>query len=76
MPTNSVYTSRVLKDCPAESAWLTNPQLEDGVLYLLAPDAVRANPALASLARSNACVTLDWGVVCSRKWELMAAAKK
>ena len=35
------------------------------MLYLLAPYAVR-EPALASLARSNACVTLDWGVVCSR----------
>jgi hypothetical protein len=68
VPTNSVYTSRVLKDCPAEAAWLANPQLEDGVLYLLAPHAVQANPALAALARSNACVTLEWGVVCSRKW--------
>ena len=67
VPTNSVYTSRVLKNCPTEFTWVTNPQLEDGVLYLLAPDAVQASPALTALARSNACVTLDWGVVCSRR---------
>jgi hypothetical protein len=72
VPTNSVYTSRLLKDCPAEFTWLANPQLEDGVLYLLASDAVQAYPALASLARSNACVTLEWGVACSRKWLRMA----
>jgi uncharacterized protein DUF6311 len=68
VPTNSVYTSRLLKDCPAEYGWLANPQLEDGVLYLFALDAVQAHPALASLARSNACVTLEWGVACSRTW--------
>ena len=54
------------------STWASNPQLEDGVLYLLGPEAVNASPALTSLARSNACITLDWGVVCSRKWLRMA----
>jgi hypothetical protein len=76
VPTNSVYTSRMLKHCPTEFQWVQNPQLEDGVLYLLSPETVASSPTLIALARSNACLTLDWGIVCSRKWELMAAAKK
>lgn len=74
LPTNSVYTSRLLKHCPTEFTWLNNPQLEDGVLYLLGPEAVAASPTLTTLARSNACVTLDWVVACSRKWSRMAEA--
>src|SRR5262249_38636480 len=35
LPTNSVYTSRQLKDCAAEARWAERPVLEDGVLYLL-----------------------------------------
>lgn len=75
VPTNSVYTSRMLKHCPTEFTWVQNPQLEDGVLYLLSPETVAVSPTLVALARSNACLTLDWGVVCSRKWALMAAAQ-
>jgi hypothetical protein len=74
IPTNSVYTSRLLKDCPAELAWAANPQLEDGVFYLFAREAVAASPALTAIARSNACVTLEWGVACSRKWLRTAPA--
>ena len=68
VPTNSVYTSRVLKNCLAEAEWLNQPSLEPGVLYVLAPHVVRASPALADLARSEMCLTLEWAVVCSRKW--------
>ena len=68
LPTNSVYTSRILKDCRVEAGWLEGPALEPGVLYVIAPHAVRGSPTLAGLARSPACVTLDWAVVCSRTW--------
>ena len=68
VPTNSVYTSRVLKDCVKEAAWLTRVQLEPGVLYVLSPVAVRESPTLARLAASDACLTLDWAVVCSKTW--------
>ncbi len=74
LPTNSVYTSRMLKHCPTEFEWVQNPQLEDGVLYLLSPETVAASPTLTTLARSNACVTLDWTVACSRMWALIAEA--
>jgi hypothetical protein len=68
VPTNSVYTSRVLKDCSTEADWLSHPSFEPGVLYVLAPHAVQASPALADLARSDGCVGLDWATVCSTRW--------
>jgi hypothetical protein len=74
VPTNSVYTSRMLKQCAIEFRWVENPTLEDGVLYLLSPETASPSPTLTALARSNACVTLDWAIVCSRKWAQMAEA--
>jgi hypothetical protein len=68
VPTNSVYTSRTLKNCSPELSWASNPRLEDGTLYLLGLEAVEKSAALTSLARSNGCVTLEWAIVCSRKW--------
>jgi len=68
IPTNSVYTSRVLKNCATEAEWLLQSQLEPGVLYVFGPHAVRVSPALAKLAGSSACVPLGWAVVCSQKW--------
>lgn len=68
IPTNSVYTSRVLKDCEKEAEWLTHVQLEPGVFYVLSPVAVRESQTLATLAASDSCVTLDWAVVCSTRW--------
>lgn len=68
VPTNSVYTSRALKDCAVEAAWLTHPTLEAEVLYVLAPHAVAASPPLADLVRSEGCVALDWAFVCSQTW--------
>ena len=67
-PTNSVYMSRALKNCPNEALWQDHPQLEDGTLYVLGRPAVDGSPALSSLASSNACMALDWAVVCSSKW--------
>jgi hypothetical protein len=68
IPTNSVYTSRVLKDCTREAEWLRDPQLEPGVFYVLSPVAVRESQALATLASSDACITLGWAVACSKSW--------
>jgi len=53
LPTNSVYTSRMLKHCPTEFEWVQNPQLEDGVLYLLSPETVATSPTLTALARRS-----------------------
>jgi hypothetical protein len=74
VPTNSVYTSRALKDCGAEAEWQSNPRLEAGALYVLGLEAVRRDSPLARLAQSSACVTLEWAVVCSLQWEHMADA--
>jgi hypothetical protein len=68
LPTNSVYTSRQLKDCAAEAAWAQTATLEPGVLYLISPDAVRTWPGLAALAQSPACRSLPWVLTCSLGW--------
>lgn len=68
VPMNSVYMSRALKDCTREAAWLDAPDFESDVLYVLGPPAVAASEKLSALARSNACVTLEWAVVCSASW--------
>jgi hypothetical protein len=75
VPSNSVYTSRMMKSCPTEAAWAQKPRLEDGVLYMLGPDAVAASPALLDLSRSNACVTLEWAVICSTRWARLASER-
>jgi hypothetical protein len=76
LPTNSVYTSRALKDCEAEKSWVASADVVEGTLYLLSPEAVRIEPRLAELARSDACTTLEWAVVCSKKWERMASGER
>lgn len=63
-----MYTSRRLKECGGEKAWASNPRLENGVLYLVSIEATQAPGVLSALASSNACVTLDWAVVCSQQW--------
>ena len=68
IPTNSVYTSRILKDCDAEKEWATGVRLEEGVLYVIAREAIRGSSELGALAQSPACLTLEWAVVCSRHW--------
>jgi hypothetical protein len=68
LPSNSVYTSRVLKDCRAERKWQYSPKLEDGVLYFLGRTDAESSWTLAKIANSDHCVKLDWAVVCSRQW--------
>jgi len=67
VPTNSVYTSRQLKDCAAESEWGQNPTLRIGILYVLNKADLVRTPGLEALATSDACVDAGWGVVCSRQ---------
>jgi hypothetical protein len=66
VPSNSVYTSRVMKDCGAEAAWGGDPGFEKGVLYLLAPATVKASPALSALVAKSSCRDLSWVIVCSK----------
>jgi hypothetical protein len=68
VPTNSVYTSRMLKDCSAEAAWTRTADLQRGVLYLLSLDAVRLTPALSPLETSDTCIPLSWALACSLDW--------
>jgi Family of unknown function (DUF6311) len=68
LPTNSVYSSRSFKDCAHEAQWAAQPTFEDGVLYLLGPEAVGAWPALTAAAASNSCVNLTWAIACSKMW--------
>jgi hypothetical protein len=67
VPINSVYTSRLLKDCGAEAAWGRDPALESGVLYVIAPKSVRDSMPLRRLVRSNPCVALPWAIACSTR---------
>ena len=53
---------------PLTHTMLDAPALESDVLYVLGPPAVAASETLSGLARSNACVTLEWAVVCSASW--------
>jgi hypothetical protein len=73
VPINSVYSSRTFKKCDGEVDWASNPHMENGTLYLLGLASVAQSAPLANLARSNACVTLDWAVVCSLSWEAIAS---
>jgi hypothetical protein len=68
VPTNSVYMSRAFKNCATEADWQSQPRLEDGVLYVLGRSSAYASPALAALAQSDACVDVEWAVVCSARW--------
>jgi hypothetical protein len=68
VPTNSVYTSRMLKDCSAEAAWTRTADLERDVLYLLSLDAVRLTPTLSALETSDTCIPLTWALACSLDW--------
>ncbi|HEY7058799.1 MAG TPA: DUF6311 domain-containing protein, partial [Vicinamibacterales bacterium] len=67
VPTNSVYTSRQLKDCAIEASWAVQPALRSGVLYVLNKADLPRAPGLMALATSDACVDTGWGLVCSRQ---------
>ncbi len=72
VPTNSVYMSRPLKNCERELSWRQDPVLRDGVLYVFNTRVVAESRSLTAIARTNACVTLEWAVVCSTKWKRQA----
>ena len=73
VPTNSVYTSRQLKNCVRELEWGAHPRFEEGVLYVLSWRTVVETPALASLVASGPCTGLSWGVVCSTRFRAPVA---
>jgi hypothetical protein len=64
-PLNSVYTSRLLKNCTMEVQWANKPVLEDGVLYLVSRPPALAVPALLQLYTAGRCVDGGYAVVCS-----------
>jgi hypothetical protein len=68
LPTNSIYSGRSFKDCAHEAKWAEQPTFEDGVLYLLGPEAVDASPALAAATASDLCMNLTWAIACSNRW--------
>jgi hypothetical protein len=68
LPTNSVYSSRSLKDCAREAAWAANPTLERGMLYFLNPARFPTSPALAALVATDRCLALPWATVCSQSF--------
>jgi hypothetical protein len=65
--TNSIYTSRQLKDCSAEARWAEQAQVQEDVLYVLNKSDATRTVALAALARSPGCLDAGWGLVCSRE---------
>jgi hypothetical protein len=67
LATNTVYTSRQVKDCAAESRWPETSELDDGTLYLLNKSRVNTTQQLAALANSARCIDAGWGLVCSRQ---------
>jgi hypothetical protein len=67
LPSNSVYTSRILKDCQQEAVWGARPELAPGVLYLIGR-GLKPSPAVAALAESSSCVNLTWVTACSQSW--------
>jgi hypothetical protein len=64
-PSNSVYTSRQLKNCGAELQWAENPSIKSGVLYLVNHAPERMTPALWALVRSPMCLDVGYAYVCS-----------
>jgi hypothetical protein len=67
LATNTVYTSRLVKDCTAESQWSEKPEMDDGTLYLLNKRRIYTTPQLAALGNSPQCIDAGWGLVCSRQ---------
>jgi hypothetical protein len=66
LATNTVYTSRHVKDCSAEALWPIRAALGRGVLYLINKGDAPRTPALTRLVQSPACVDAGWAMVCSR----------
>jgi hypothetical protein len=66
-PSNSIYTSRPLKDCLTESRFSNLPALEPGTLYMVTHEPERLTPALSQLVTSGACLDAGYAFICSRQ---------
>jgi hypothetical protein len=66
-PSNSIYTSRPLKDCGVERRFASEPVLEAGTLYMITHAPERLTPGLARLVASTACLDAGYTYVCSRQ---------
>lgn len=64
-PSNSIYTSRMLKDCLTEMRFAYVPVLEPGTLYMVTHAPERTTPALAQLFASGKCLDAGYMYVCS-----------
>jgi hypothetical protein len=75
-PSNSIYTSRQLKDCLTESRFMNVPVLEPGTLYMISHAPERMTPALSQLVASGACLDAGYTYVCSTQpLEIESAAR-
>lgn len=76
-PSNSIYTSRQLKDCLSESRFMNVPVLEPGTLYMISHAPERMTPALSRLVASGACLDAGYAYVCSSQpLEIDSAARE
>ena len=65
VPMNSIYMSRMLKDCAREKEWADAPRLEDGVLYVLSWKTTLETPSIATAVAAGPCIGLSWAILCS-----------
>lgn len=66
-PSNSIYTSRMLKDCLTEMRFAYAPVLEPGTLYMVSHSPERLTPALAQLFASGKCLDAGYTYLCSNQ---------
>jgi Family of unknown function (DUF6311) len=74
MATNSVYTSRPIKDCSAEWAWARYPTLRLQTFYVVTRTPFERMQALDAIIHGPECRDAGWAYVCSRRWAATAAA--
>ncbi len=67
LSTNTVYTSRQVKDCAAEARWPLDAKMDNYVLYVFNKFDVDRTLSLAALSKSDAWTDAGWALVCSRK---------
>jgi hypothetical protein len=67
LATNTVYTSRQVKNCTREALWPIKPRLASHVLYLVNKREFDTSYPLATLLRSESCLDAGWAYVCSVK---------
>ncbi len=65
IPSNSIYSSRQLKDCAAEAKWAAEPRFEPGVLHLIGKVRALESSVLSALISGGHCVDAGYAFVCS-----------